>query len=217
MDTIRYLLGMIIKLVLSLFIIVFFIWAMKTFYPTAITDVTSLVTGSDAFKQDWLPAPRNVADYLPKRSSSTVHGVEFVPGPAFNSAGTYVYQTNYVTYGSSTSPMIPRYSTSNTDRALYIRNTSAYQGMNVSYGTRFIGEARDTMFRNGSFNIFVVDTSGRIVGSAKALDMGTWAAPGWRRFQAIIGSRLPSNIPCALVFQSAQQTTTLVSLRVMCN
>ncbi len=102
------------------------------------------------------------------------------------------------------------------DRSLYIRNISLYEGGTIAHGLTFIGEARDTMFKNGVFTILVVDAQGKVITNFNGVNTGAWSTAGWSRFKATVPSRLPPGIPCALIFLSANQSSVKVGMRVQC-
>jgi hypothetical protein len=172
MDSIRFILGKIIWLVVTLFFIVFALWIFGIAYPDF--KISKLLT-SEHFSADWLPAPKNTGLFgTPVRKD--VYGNEYVPGPAFDGYKTATTST-YVSYGQAATSTVTN-TQQNPDRSLFVRNLSIYEGGNISYGTTFYGEARDIMFSNGTFTILVLDREGRVIGSTNALNLGTWAAPG---------------------------------------
>lgn len=220
METIRYLLGVIVKLVIMLFLLAFILWIVGFVYPDL---RPSKIFSTDVFRRDWLPAPRNL---LFSGSNNTKRN-QFVPGPSYNN---YAPQSGveFVAYTDSGKKVIPsteqglsqnyqgRTAYTYADRSLYVRNLSVYEGGNISYGQTIYGEARGTMFTNGSFTVLVVDGAGRLVASMPAINTGTWAIPGWGRFQVTISSSLPANSNCTLIFQSANQPLR-ITVPVRCN
>lgn len=90
-----------------------------------------------------------------------------------------------------------------TDRSVYIRNLSLYEGGHVYTSLSFIGEARSTFFRDGKFPIVIVDIQGRVIGVSYAVATTEWSIPGWVRFSAKINYALPSNTLCTMVFEEA--------------
>lgn len=88
------------------------------------------------------------------------------------------------------------------ERALYVRNLSIFQNGHIYTGLRFSGEAKGTMFNNGTFPIFIVDSAGRVIAKEQAVATEKWAVPGWVRFNVKINSILPMRIPCFFVFQA---------------
>ncbi len=230
MDTIRYLLSVVLKFALVLFLLVIMLWFVGVFYPQF---KISNLFGPNTFSADWLPAPKNYSGLLGTVKKDGQYGTVYVPNAPYNgytnttngySNGTDIQWTTYTATGTQTvhgnAQVTDQIYTGNTtaysEKSLYIRNLSVYDGSNITYGTRFVGEARDTMFKNGTFTIAVIDRSGTIVGTTQAINTGTWAAPGWARFQATLQSRLPPGADCALVFFSAQQNIK-VGIAVKCN
>lgn len=233
MDTIRYLLSFVIKLALALFLFAFVLWLIGYLYPQF--KISNLVSGG-MFQRDWLPAPKNYGSLLGGRTTDGTNGKVFVPNAPYNGYGGNAYYQSqegveYVVYTASGTKIIkpagsgtvgtannqaPAVTTPYSERSLYIRNLSVYEGGNISYGSTFTGEARGTMFKNGLFTILVIDRNGRILASMDAINTGMWATPGWSRFQATVPQRLPSGTPCALVFLSASQPVK-VGMAVKCN
>lgn len=206
MDTIRYLLGSIIKITLGLLAIAFMLWLLQLVFPNF--KATSAIKTS--FSGDWLPAPKQYTGLLGTPNKDGSYGTEYKPGPEYNGyANQYVYNqtpNNQVWSGNTTS-FVERYN--------YIRNLSVYEGGTISYGDTFVGEAKTEMFRNGLFTIVVIDRQGRVITTTNAINTGTWSVPGWYRFQATIPNRLPSGEPCSLVFVSGQ-TSARVGMPVRC-
>ena len=207
MDTIRYLLSFIVKLVVALLVGAAILWLVGLLYPTF---KPSNFFSLKVFTFDWLPAPKNYGGLLGTRSAT--NGKVYVAGPAYNG---YTNQTGEV-YSASENQVFTGNTTHYAQKSLYIRNLSVYDGANISYGMMILGEARDTMFKNGSFTITVIDRSGNILSSTQAINTGVWATPGWARFQATIPTRLPQGAECALVFYSANEPIK-VGVAVRCN
>jgi hypothetical protein len=229
METIQYLLSFLIKLALGLLLAAAVFWLVGLLYPSF---KPSNIVNGNVFSRDWLPAPRNYGSLLGSRSNNGTNGNVYTPGPAYNGYGNtsnagyttngsnvdWVYYTasgTQVVHGGINNQVFTGNTSTYSEKALYVRNLSVYEGGNVSYGTTFVGEARDTMFRNGIFPISVIDRSGRTLTTFQAINTGTWATPGWARFQATIENRLPSNTDCALVFYSANQNVK-VGMAVRC-
>jgi hypothetical protein len=211
MDTIRFLLGKVFQIVFILFIMAGILWFVGTFYPEfRLSNLISVNT----FSTDWLPAPKNYKGLLGSPQSGGTYGTEYIAGPAYNG------YSNAPASGNQNTNVNNQVFTGNTsayaEKSLYIRNLSVYEGGKVSYGLTFVGEARDTMFRNGIFPISIIDRTGKVWGTTQAINTGAWATPGWARFQATIPNQLPPNIDCALIFFSANQNVK-VGLAVRCN
>lgn len=224
MDTIRILLGFIVKIVFALLVGAFILWLVGLLYPNF---KPSNLFKKNIFTFDWLPAPKNYGGLLGTRSDE--NGKVYVPGPAYNgygAAGAYANGANvdwtiytgtssYVVRSNPQNTNTAGHTTAYSDRSLYLRNLSVYDGANVSYGMTIYGEARDTMFRNGIFGTTVIDRDGRVIASTQAINTGSWAAPGWTRFKLTIPTRLPNGLDCALVFYSANEPVK-VGIPVRC-
>lgn len=225
MDTIRILLGAIVKIVIALFVGAFVLWLVGLLYPSF--KVSNLIK-KNVFTFDWLPAPKNYRGLLGTQSAT--NGKVYQPGPAYSGyagSGTYsngadvewtVYTgtDSYVVRSNPQNANTISNATGYSDRSLYIRNLSIYPGASISYGMTIYGEAKDTMFRNAIFTLAIIDRSGRVIASTQAVNTGSWAAPGWTRFQVTIPTRLPTGVDCALIFYSANEPVK-VGIPVTCN
>lgn len=200
MDTIKYILGKVFRLALALLIIAFVIWLLNLLYPGL--KITSLFDAK-IFTTDWLPAPKNygsIGQNVQKDQYGTV----------------YVHNPNYIYYATGTQSGVFMGNTSPyTSQTTHIRNLSLYNGAPIYEGYTFTGEARETMFRNGMFPIVIVNREGQFIASLQAMNTGTWATPGWARFQATVPVKLPS-MPCVLVFLSAEDRNVQVRQAVQC-
>jgi hypothetical protein len=134
------------------------------------------------------------------------------------------YQAQVTTQGQQTTSNKPSPQSTMSHRSLYIRNLSIYEGGHVYTGLSFIGEARETMFRDGKFPIVVVDGNNKVVGVSTAVATTKWSVPGWVRFETKISYVLPQNVPCIMVFEEAQtdiesreRPPTRVPVPVKCN
>lgn len=202
MDSIRYLLGKVIKLALGLFLLALVLWLVGMFIPSLSLETITRKT----FSGDWLPAPKNYVRTT--ATGTTTYGTVYQHGEAFNGYGDEVIRENR-TLESTTEAQLR-----GQGRSAYLRNLSVYEGGTISYGTTFVGEARDTMFKNGLFTILVVDKDNRILGTSQAINTGTWATSGWSRFQATVSHRLPAGA-CTLIFMSGT-TQQQIRLPVTC-
>lgn len=99
-------------------------------------------------------------------------------------------------------------STSNgyAQKNLFIRNLSIYEKGHVYTGLSFVGEARESMFKDGKFLIIIADRTGHAVLVASAEATTNWTVPGWVKFRTKINGALPVNAPCTMVFESAMHT-----------
>ena len=188
-------------------------WLVGIFYPDF---KPSNVFNARIFSGDWLPAPKNYSTLLTPKNSDGTYGTVYEPAPEYNGYNT----ANGGYYGSTANTSNTQVWNGNTsafaEKSLYLRNLSIYEGGNIAYNTTIVGEARDIMFKNGAFPIFVLDSRGKIVSSTQAVNTGTWAATGWVRFQARIPSRLPAGTNCMLLFISDNQPVK-VGMSVKCN
>jgi hypothetical protein len=145
----------------------------------------------------------------------TNKGVQVVDSSGNKTAKTYDEYTqemtkNYQAQGSSSA-------TTSVTRSLYIRNLSIYEGGSVRQGLSFVGEAKVSMFRNGSFPIVLLDKDRKVIGVSAGVALSHWSIPGWVRFETRINYQIPAQSPCIMVFQEAlteAEYTTRQPLRV---
>lgn len=217
METIHYLLGKIVKTVIVLFLMVFVLAVVSYASPNL---QPSKLLNFSVFKGEWLPAPKNYAKERMQPDENGYYGTIYASGQQFNGYGNSA-SNPYITYSyngempTSTRPGTPMPGTTHSDRSRYIRNLSLYEGENITYGQTIYGEARSDMFKNGIFPIVIADGAGKPISSMYAMNLGTWSVPGWLRWKAVVPIQLPRNIPCVLVFLSADGSR--VGLPVRCN
>ena len=221
METLEFLLKHVLRIILVLAVAWIMLWFLNLVYPGfKISELFS----TKLFSSDWLPAPKNYGSVF-KPQTGGVYGQVFqVPANyppsnvdfiVYTATGTQIIKAagsqdaqNQVFNGTTANYA---------DKARYLRNLSLYDGWNISYGSDYIGEANEIMFRNGSFPIFILDSQNRLIATTQAMNTGTWAAPGWARFKFTIPVRLPSQALCTLVFMSAQNSQIQVRMNVRCN
>lgn len=207
METIRYLLGFVAKLALVLLIGAFALWLVNLLYPNL--SLGKIFDGK-IFSTDWLPAPRNLGQ-LNKNNQKDMYGTLYVhTNPQPN--GGYIAYTGT---SNSSGAVFNGNTSSYAARSAYLRNLSFFDGGLISYGSTYIGEAKGTMFQNGTFPVIIVDNEGRVLASTPAINTGSWATPGWVRFQFTIPTKLPS-APCALIFLSAQEQHVGIRMNMRC-
>lgn len=197
MDTIRYLLGTIIKLIVAILIAWFVLWLVALLFPDF--KIRSILSGV-SWSADWLPTPKNYG-VLGKNDPNGISGKEYVPGTEYDGyANEYTHTnpalSNNHVWSGNTTVYVDRYS--------YIRNISLFEGSVIRPGDKIVAEAREGMFKNGSFAVVIVDTQNRAVAMANTTILDNWSAPGWRRFQVVIPPTIPEDEECLLVFASQQ-------------
>lgn len=200
MDSIKYLLGMIVKLASILFVAAFLIAVINHAYPDMLKPSLS-GGGGTAIKGDWLPAPRNMIKEAPRPGEDGTYGTTYQHGTPFSGYETEPDQ--YITYSSGGQQPDGGNVTSPAGRTQYVRNLNLYEGAAITHGMTIYGESRDFMFRNGIFQIVIADRSGKGIVSMPAMNLDMWSIPGWARWKAVVPIKLPPNLECLLVFISA--------------
>ncbi|MEN9338113.1 MAG: hypothetical protein RIQ41_427 [Candidatus Parcubacteria bacterium] len=215
MGVIRYMLGVVIKLALALIIFSFAVWLVNLLLPQF--KLMDIVSGK-IFSTDWLPAPKQYGGLFGNRTATTggMNGKLYVHGDPYQ-YNPNQFQNQYISYGSSTTQLFAGNTTTYLDRSIYVRNLSLYEGGSISYGSVFVGEAQGTLFKNGLFPIYIVDSTGRVLSATQAINTGPSQTQGWFRFQVTIPSTLPANTSCLLVFVSSNDDRVQMRIPVRCN
>ncbi len=228
METIRYLLSRLIIIVPLIAVIIFLYWLATLALPYIPSSPFSTTTvDGKVVKKDWLPAPGSwglLKPADPPKLTTTVYDTTSQDGQS-PGVSYVMYQpdgTMIITNGKKSATPTPNTLTSTstvfsstaggyTNDGLYVRNLSVYKGGGIYTGISFTGEARGTMFTKGAFPLYIIDSTGRLLGTAGAYATETWAVPGWVRFQAQINTVLPVRTPCAIIFAAAPGSVALAS------
>jgi hypothetical protein len=220
MNTLHYLLRKILQMIVVLVLAVLVLWFVSFAYPNF---KLSTLVGGDLFSSDWLPAPRNYSK-APSADTDGMNGTLYVhgepyrhqnPNPeTYQNAQYNVYVTASEVYGQGGTQVFDG-SSASVERALYVRNLSIYPSAQLSTGTTFFGEAKEEMFRNGRMTILITSSSGNLLATEEAVMMPQWSIPGWSRFQVTIRTYLQKDIPCKLIFVSANRSVN-VHMNVIC-
>jgi hypothetical protein len=222
METIHFLLKHTFRIIFILILVWLMLWLLNFVFPGL---KISSIFSTKIFSSDWLPAPKQYG-LLGENKKGGMYGTVFqyqhnaqpsnVDFIVYTASGTQIIKAK----GSpetSQNRVFTGTTASYSDRASYLRNLSLYEGWNISQNSTYIGEASEVMFKNGTFPIFILDNQNRIVASSQAVNTGTWATPGWARFQFTIATKLPRQTPCTLVFMSSQNTQIQIRMNVRCN
>lgn len=217
METMRYLMSKILLVV----IILILVWAgylvIKKFFPKL-----TFITPTHFFTDDWLPDPVNFTALNTAKTanlSSVTNDPWMSPGTSYvEYTGTGMRIINGKAPLTATSSITSGFS----PVALYIRKLSIYTNGSLYTGLTFTGEARNTLFAQGVFPIYIVDSTGRIVAVEQAQALSAQTAPGWTKFVVQLRSVLPVRTPCHMIFRAAPTAQagysgTQVVLPYMCN
>lgn len=231
---IQTLLKFVAKMAFGLALAVLAWWLVALLFPAL--SFNSLIAFTSRNNGDWLPSPRNITNLLGSGKIPTITDNVYVPTAAYNGVanspkgsanvnfisydtnGKQIIQTNNAT----TTVVVEQYGTNipTVQKISYLRNLSVYDGQSIHTGSTFVGETRDTMFSTGRFPVIILNPNGQVVAVNYAEATTNWAIPGWVRFQVKINSVLPSNLPCTMVFQSANRIASQqvkVMMPIVCN
>jgi hypothetical protein len=240
MDDIRHLLRILFKTAIVAFFIAFFWWGITTFAPGLTLKTLFPLNASSTATGGWLPSPKSYQGLFGTAKTPSATDNVFVYGKEYNGGGNEV---KFITYTSTSSSgnnvgvsfisgtqqdQLSQGSTTKkgsvvySQKSLFVRNLSIYEGGHTYAGLTFAGEARDTMFLNGRFPIIIANQAGQVVSVAYAEATTNWTIPGWVKFQVLINTMTSSKVPCTMVFEQAkvknsQTQPTRVAMPVTCN
>ena len=260
MDTIKFLLQQLFKLIAIVVLAALIMWALSIFFPELSAKKIFSLGGTSAESgksEDWLPAPGSLGGLLMSAKVPDENTNVYKPGAPYNGYAN-AYNNNYggapvdfIIYTSKGSQIVhmggetgTHHGTSAvaptpgagvtpvktpapvqpinpiTQKSLYIRNLSIYEGGHIYTGISFTGEAKDTMFKDGKFPIIIVDDKGKVITVIPGEATTNWSIPGWVRFRAKLPTTIPNKSPCTMVFQSANSPASkpiYVAIPVICN
>jgi hypothetical protein len=184
-------------------------------------------------RTDILPSPRKFQGLFGSSSTSRAtprivsandfSAFAFSTSTSFNTYSSPVFQTQGSQFNTNQNTQATALQDSGVSRAMLVRNLSIYEGGHVYTGLSFVGEARDTMFRDGKFLIVVVDSLGKVVGASYAVAQNTLAPVGWKRFETRIMYTLPNKVPCTMIFEESlspgeqARAPSRVAVPITCN
>lgn len=231
MDSIKYLLHFLFKLVVGIFFAVIVWWLITLFAPQFnpkslfTLAKNSSIASSTTLGDSWLPSPKNRIDTTNKVAQTTLFngyggdqsnsgqfdylkyqeaGEEMAKGTA--GRPTTADQRRALAVSSATSTITAaQLTTVYSQKNMFLRNLSIYEGWHVYTGLSFTAEARENMFLNGKFPVVILDPSnGQVVSVAYAEAITNWTVPGWVKFQVKMTGALPSRRPCVMIFEQAR-------------
>ena len=234
MNIIKSLLSFFIKIIIGIFFFAIVWWLVTAFYPSL--SVKKIFGGNG---KSILPSPKDYTGLLGDSKVPDENSNVYVPNAPYdafsNVNGNGSAKVNYVTYTtsgeqiingknetiSSADSLVLNPNSLYSDKALYIRNLSIYEGGHIYTGISFIGEAKNTMFKDGIFPVLIYDNTGKLVSVTNAQATSVWSTPGWVRFQVKITGSIPNKIPCTMIFQSGDvqsaKVPTRVAIPMQCN
>lgn len=210
MEVIRYLISkviLLIPIILLLFVMYWIGSKLAVFLPEG------ALSSLNPLKGDLLPPPRNnmpttnpltsgyMLDYtIPEDTHNYTTNTPAKNTPQTGAQNSVVFNANQAGFSQT---------------ELFIRNISVYRGQSIAPGFTFTGEARETMFSQGRFMLYLANKDGHIVGTGEAVAVDQWSIPGWHRFNGRIIS-MNGQGECFLIFRSSSPTQPQVTIPVVC-
>ena len=242
MDTIKYLLSKIVLLAIIIGISIFLFWVGKIIAPLLPQELfmrnqESLVSKGASSTEFFLPTPGSFSTGQVKTPSVNdnvyVSGTNETSGTEFHAYDTEGTQGSWQPNGNGQYvyvQAVPRANTTNTDNQVfdatkagfsqmsaYLRGITIPLGAYVYRGLIFHGQARESMFVNGRFSLFVIDVHGNVIGQGQAVTDENWQTPGWHSFRGTITTTIPTNaLGCGLVFQQDKIRGLHATMPVTC-
>lgn len=205
MEVIRYLISKIILLIPIILLLFVMYWIgskLAVFLPEGALSTLNPLKG------DVLPPPRN---NMPTTNPLTSgYMLDYTPPE-----DTYNYTTNTSQTRTESSVVFNANQAGFSQTELFIRNISVYRGQSIAPSFTFTGEARETLFSQGRFMLYLVTKQGQIVGTGEAVAVDQWSIPGWHRFNARIIS-MNGQGECFLIFKPASSAYRELSIPVTC-
>lgn len=232
METLHYLFSHALKYVMILAVVIFFFFIGRLIAPSIppeyhlknLFDFRSKEAKQASNQPNtefFLPTPGSLA--LRKVETPTtetnvyVSNSAYTPGAPYNGYqnGTpvnwpsgainndYTYSSySYSSASSGDDPVFDATQAGFSSMSAYLRSISLARGSYVYQNLLFGGEAREAMFIDGKFSLYIINGRGQVIGRGVATALDQWAIPGWHRFTGRILTAIPPNQQnCALVFQ----------------
>lgn len=244
MDTIHYLLSKIKIIIISICLILFLIWLGRLISPLLPQEwfhrskevSTKNASSSTEF---FLPTPRlsDSTGQKPVTATDNIFVLEGneTSGLAFNAydetntysqgswqpnaEGQYIYVQPNTNQKVDTSggQVFDSTKAGFSQMSAYIRSITIPLGAYVYRGLVFHGQARESMFVDGKFSLYVIDVKGNVIGKGEAVTDEDWRSIGWHKFTARITTPIPPNsVGCGLVFQQDKVRGLHATMPVRC-
>jgi len=164
---------------------------------------------------NFLPDPKNIKPFVSSvikdedvKINGTIVGINKNRSPIGDTYVTTDKKGNLIYFQLNKQSVEPQEVTfnpikKNYNDSDYVRSLSIFSGGHIYTGMKFTGQAKNTMFKDGLFQVMVIDKFGRIIDVENVLANNDWAFPGWSRFNVKINGVLPVATPCALIFKPA--------------
>lgn len=237
METVQYLLSKLVTVIVILSIFAFLYWMgtlLVPFLPKSVSFAKDAnATSTEGAKDDfefWLPTPGSFsAKGLDKGEYPYGRPVTEADFLRYDGSGVGVPEwpkgskSPVILEGTSQAGASADYQTFDPSRSgftlvPYVRSLSLRKDANVYAGLRFEGEAKESMFFNGMFLIYVVDPSGQFVGKGEARLSDDGARTEWRKFIGRITTQVGyRGKNCTLLFQQARPNGVRVYFPATCN
>jgi hypothetical protein len=219
METIKFFVSKLFIVIIILIIFAFLYWMAtllvpflpKTLKMSGLGNATSTAPDTEF----WLPTPGSLS--LRPKSGGEPGRIEFEEYGEIKPAGWDLGETaNQVSYAQNVQVFDSVRAGFSRDN--YVRAISVYEGARVYGGLTFTGEAKEAMFLNGVFSLFVLNPTGQVIGRGEARMSDNGARTEWRRFRGKILTQVGYTGPgCTLVFQQQRPSGFRITLPVVCN
>ncbi|MDQ5962804.1 MAG: hypothetical protein QG653_611 [Patescibacteria group bacterium] len=236
METVQYLLSKFITVIVVLSIFLFLYWIGTILFPflpkTLGISKTNNASSTESTREDlefFLPTPRKVSlqgtgegeypygrpvtseDFL--RYDGTTQLPEWPQGSKSPVIQNGLTQTGGSADYQTFDPVRAGFS-----QTAYVRSLSLHRGARVYGGLSFTGEAKEAMFSNAVFTLFVVTPEGQIVGRGEARISDDGARTEWRKFIGRITTQVGyTGKNCTLLFQQQKPNGVRIYFPITCN
>jgi hypothetical protein len=246
MELIQHLLSKIVSVVMILLALVFLFWLGRVispllpheWFPSKDTVLAKKATSTEFFLPTPVDLGKNGAHTPTATDNLFVFDGKEASLEAYDSAsvyqtgspqgtwqrdrnGQYVFVQHVYTVDPSVKdtqgPVFDATKSGFAQMSAYLRSITIPPGAYVYRGLTFHGQAREQMFVNGKFSLFVIDARGNVIGTGEAVTHENSQAVGWHPFSAhILTLGVSSTKACGLVFQQDVARGLHATLPVVC-
>mgnify|MGYP000939336188 CR=1 FL=1 len=242
METIQYILSKIKFLIILIIVLLFLFWlgrVIKPLLPQEWFSFGNKVSIKNASSTEFfLPTPSNgiqskikptmASDYIYVSDSGEGTGFTFNGYDTGNPQGMWQQsgqnQYTYVRYTTNQAQQNTGNQVFDANKAGFSQSSAFLRGVTIPVGAYvyrgliFHGQAREVMFVNGKFSLFVIDSKGNVIGQGEAVTDEDYRVAGWHMFSARIVTIAPPSVTgCGLVFQQDKPQGLHAVMPVQCH